>query len=432
MKTTWLIPPPPGPRPLDHAESTFLSVFLQLKMPLARGAGKIRYLIAPVLLLVMIGLLQVGCGGTAQQKHGDKDTNRRSQDAPAKDENGPGSGLGDDTAKGHDSSTTRDSGARVDPRPNLKSTIRIPSKTKYLEQLSFSSNGRLLASAEISGPIRIWNVETGKQVAQKGRRGNCTALVFSPNDELIAVAGLIHHVNIFKVNDFSLFGTAVYFSLRLVSVYDVAFSPGGETMVTAGSNGKLKFWKTHERLKKGDRVDQAIVFSEDILVPQRNISAPNEILAVEWRPGGSEVAYCAGNQIMLVDARTGGLRSKLEVPEGTVSSLAFSPASNLLAAGCVGGVVKIWAFDAARWIGALKGHTRVAEFVAFAGDQVLMTGSVDGTVRIWDVKDGKNVFTIEKVSGSASAYCAKKRILAIGKDNSIQLWQFRLKGQIPK
>lgn len=432
MKTRWLIPPPLGPRALDQAKSDSVSVFLQLEILLACGVAKIRHLMAPVFLLAMMALLQVGCGGNAQEQHGDKNINGQSQHTPAKDEREPGDDRGDDTAQRQDSAATRHSGGRVDPRPKLKSTIRIPSETKYLEALSFSSDGRLLASGEVPGPIRIWDLGTGKPIGQKERSGNCTALVFSPNDELIAVAGLIHVVSIYKVDDFSLFGNAVYFSLGLVSVYDVAFSPDGRTMVTAGSDGNLSFWKTHKRFKRGDRVDGATVVSENILLRQRNLSALEEILAVEWRPGGSEVAYCAGKQILLVDGRTGNLRSKLEVPEGKVHSLAFSPTSNLLAAGCEGGVVKIWDFDAARWIGTLKGHTRVAEFVAFAGDQVVMTGSVDGTVRVWNVEDSESVFTIEKVSGSASAYCAKRRILAIGKDNTIQLWQFGWKGQIRK
>ena len=56
--------------------------------------------------------------------------------------------------------------------------------------VAFSPNGRLLASADADGTVRLWNPATGQPVgAPHHESAQVTGVAFSPNGKLLASAG---------------------------------------------------------------------------------------------------------------------------------------------------------------------------------------------------------------------------------------------------
>src|SRR5260221_7028629 len=76
-----------------------------------------------------------------------------------------------------------------------------------------------------------------------------------------------------------------------------------------------------------------------------------------------------------------------------VLTLAFSPDGNMLASGSVDTTIRLWNVQnpAAAQPGAvLQGHTRQVAIVAFSADgKSLISGGYDHTVHFWDVQAGK-------------------------------------------
>ena len=84
----------------------------------------------------------------------------------------------------------------------------------------------------------------------------------------------------------------------------------------------------------------------------------------------------------------------------SVLSVAFSPDGRLLASGDAGGQVHVWQVADGKLLFTGKEHTTWVRSVAFSPDsQTLASGSYDQTVKLWDVSTGQCLQTLQGDSG---------------------------------
>ncbi len=130
----------------------------------------------------------------------------------------------------------------------------------HVTSVSFSPNGELLASGSYDHTIRLWHVETGElQKTLEGHRDHVTSVSFSPNGELLASGSYDHTIRLWHVETGELQKTLEGHRDHVTSV---SFSPNGELL--ASKNGKtIQVWKGNTQLT--------------------NLNTFSEILSLAWK-----------------------------------------------------------------------------------------------------------------------------------------------------
>jgi WD40 repeat protein len=111
---------------------------------------------------------------------------------------------------------------------------------------------------------------------------------------------------------------------------------------------------------------------------------------------------------------------------GGVNAVAISPDGQELASGSVDKTVKIWDLRTGELLLTLSGHTSEVWAIAISPDgKTLASGSGDRTIKLWDMATGELRYTLSGHSGpvSALAFSPDGQKLASGSyDNAIKLW----------
>ncbi len=190
-------------------------------------------------------------------------------------------------------------------------------------------------------------------------------------------------------------------------VQALAPAPDGSFLISGGGDGQLKLW--HPATLKELRLIGGDVGTV-------------ESLAVA--PSGKWVATCAirlsasDMGVQLWDLGTGAEGKRLRGPTDNIAGVAVSPDGKGIAAASADKMVWLWLREASGPTTAcIKGHTAAVTGVAFVSAESLLSSSLDGTVRQWDLKTGKVKGVLQTPVGPIAAMAfAAKRIAVAGRD----------------
>jgi uncharacterized protein with WD repeat len=196
---------------------------------------------------------------------------------------------------------------------------------------AFSPDGTLLATASQDRTVRLWDVATGQEVRiLEGHNSAVTSVVFSPDGTALASAS--GDVRLWDVES----GRQIaIFSIRgmvVAAIGNLLFSPDGDVIVTT-QGARIRLWD--------------VASGNELLVieDEESTRQPGKIVLSQ---DGSLLAVIRGDVVQLWDAGTGGLLGKLEGSERSVSAVAFSPDGTTLAFNvgiARGGGVWLWGID---------------------------------------------------------------------------------------
>jgi sugar lactone lactonase YvrE len=112
--------------------------------------------------------------------------------------------------------------------------------------------------------------------------------------------------------------------------------------------------------------------------------------------------------------------------DGVVWSVAFSPDGARILTGSADGTARLWDAATGKELARLEGHTSVVSSVAFSPDGArILTSSNDKTARLWDAATGKELARLKgHISGFSSVAFSPDgaRILTGSLDSTARLW----------
>ena len=317
--------------------------------------------------------------------------------------------------------------------------------------LAYSPDGKTLASGCGIGDsiaINLWDVHTGQLLKTlKGHNDSyaIASIAYSPDGKMLAGANHATDKSTITVRLWDAHTGQLLNTLNGPEhgVTSVAFALDGKLSVGAGYNNtvaiKLLDSGTGQPFNTPDRRHD-LVTSVALARPLRRVSVAIDSLhrpaSVAFAPDGKTLAASASDDgaIKLWDARSGQLLNTLNGHKGEVTSVTYSPDGKTLASGGYDSAIKLWDARSGQLLNTLNWHKRGISSLAYSPDgKTLASGGYDCMIKLWDARANQPLNTLnghEEGVFSVAFAPDGKTLASVGFDSMIKLWNIK-PGQPP-
>jgi serine/threonine protein kinase len=246
-------------------------------------------------------------------------------------------------------------------------TFTLDEHQDAILSVAFSPTDPALVSGSADRTVRLWNVQTGTSLHTfSGHTADVTSVTWSPDGRLVVSGSWDGSVLLFDLRTGKLMRTLAQHS---TAVSSLAWSPDGTMLACGLWDGTITLWNT--------RKYQQI----------RTLTAhTREVASVAWSPDGTMLASGSEDtNLNVCDAGTSERLFSLRNHEEAVTSVTWSPDGTKMAAGSVDNTIMIWEADSGRLLHTLSGHTAAVTSVAWSpSGKVIASGSSDNLAILWD------------------------------------------------
>ena len=298
-----------------------------------------------------------------------------------------------------------------------------------IKAVAFSPDGKTLATGGSDRLVKIWDLANGhEKLTLVGHADEVRVLAFSPDGKTLASAGAEADIRLWNVADGKeirkLEGPGNY-------VMSIAYSADGKYVVSghAGKQGGAAGLVTLHDAATGEL--KRTISDFRVRVGSVAFNSTGKVLGV----GVDDGTVRLYNFKDMVESATPTEYWSQQDNEGATYQVSFTPDDRKLI--CCGGYgIKIYvmpqpdqAFQVStpeRTIPAIgDNHFKLA--IAAADSKALITGAIDGVLRIYDMETGQTLTSLPGHSGeirSLALHPFGSQIASAGSDSMVRLWDF--------
>ncbi|KAI6109386.1 WD40-repeat-containing domain protein [Pisolithus thermaeus] len=301
-------------------------------------------------------------------------------------------------------------------------TSLLPGAGNATNIIKFSPNSVHIASGHADGSVRVWDALSGKEIlaTMKGHREDVYVLDFSEDGTQLVSAGKDQKIVMWDIRTGKMHREPLTGHEK--TVLCLCFAQNSTRLASGSRDRSIRIWDTET--------------SKAVLPPLLHHSGG--VNALVYTPDGRRLISASDDKTICVwDADSGTLQqlpSKIDVPfilqghNSTIYSLSISPNGTFLASASKDTTVRLWDIREGKELPALvRQHRLPVRYITFTADgRSIVTSSLnDPVLRVWDTESTGSMGITRRhkgLVGSLSFSSDGKRLASGGKDRRVRVW----------